>query len=144
MPPDPENTNYLEKSHNHRPAKAWKRPKPQKKAIGPYSFYALPTSCSRDRQLLTRLSHIKTKLIKDQAGFRPGKSCSGQVLNLTRYIEDGCQKKLIIGVAFVDLSVAYDTIQHRLLIKKLFDMTADATQCNVIRCLLSNQMFCHT
>ncbi|KAJ8414015.1 hypothetical protein AAFF_G00066130 [Aldrovandia affinis] len=38
-------------------------------------------------------------------------------------------------------AAAYDTVQHRLLIKKLFDMAADAKLCNVIRCLLSNWMF---
>uniref|UniRef100_A0A3Q2Y4W3 Reverse transcriptase domain-containing protein n=1 Tax=Hippocampus comes TaxID=109280 RepID=A0A3Q2Y4W3_HIPCM len=45
------------------------------------------------------------------------------------------------GAAFVDLSAAYDTVQHRLLIKKLFDLTAAAKLCNIIRCLLSNRMF---
>uniref|UniRef100_A0A3Q3E6Q2 Reverse transcriptase domain-containing protein n=1 Tax=Hippocampus comes TaxID=109280 RepID=A0A3Q3E6Q2_HIPCM len=48
---------------------------------------------------------------------------------------------LITGAAFVDLSAAYDTVQHRLLIKKLFDLTAAAKLCNIIRCLLSNRMF---
>ena len=67
-----------------------------------------------------------------------GKSCTGQLLNLTQYIEDGYQRKLITGVAFVDLSAAYDTVQHRLLMKKLFDMTGDANLCNIIRSLLSN------
>ena len=41
--------------------------------------------------------------IKEQAGFRPGKSCTSQLLNLTQYIEDGYQEDMIIGTAFVDL-----------------------------------------
>ena len=62
-------------------------------------------------------------------------------MNLTQYIEDGYQKELITGAAFVDLSAAYDTVQHRLLMKKLYDMTGDAKLCGMIRCLLSNQTF---
>ncbi|KAJ8358355.1 hypothetical protein AAFF_G00013300 [Aldrovandia affinis] len=59
-----------------------------------------------ERLLLSRLSpQIDAELIKDQAGFRPGKSCTGQLLNLTQHIEDGYQKKLITGTAFVDLTV---------------------------------------
>lgn len=65
--------------------------------------------------VLGRLSsQIDAELIKDQAGFRTGKSCTGQVLNITQYIKDGYQKELITGVAFVDPSAVYDTVQHRL------------------------------
>lgn len=63
------------------------------------------------------------------------------MLNLTQHIEDVYQKKLITSVTFVDLSAAYDKVQHRLLIKKLFDTSTDAKICNMIRCLLSNRMF---
>ena len=42
-------------------------------------------------------------------------------LNLTEHIEYGYEKRLITGVVFVDLSAAYDTVNHRrLLIKVLF------------------------
>ena len=120
--------------------------KPGKDPNLPKSYRPISLLCTTyklfERLLLSRLSpQIDAELIKDQAGFRPGKSCSGQLLNFTQHIEDGYQKKLITGVAFVDLSAAYDTVQHRLLIKKLFDMTVDAKLCNIIRCLLSNRMF---
>ena len=68
---------------------------------------------------------IDAKLTKDQAGFRPGRSCTGQLLNLTQHIEDGFECRLITGAAFVDLSATYDTVQHRVIIKKLLNMTGD-------------------
>ena len=82
---------------------------------------------------------IKEKLTKDQAGFRPGHSCAGQLLNLTQHIEDGYERNMLTGAAFVDLSAAYDTIKHRLMIRKLMDMTGDIDLCQVIRGLLSNR-----
>ena len=65
----------------------------------------------------------------------------GQLLNLTQHIEDGYERKMITGAAFVDLSAAYDTVQHRLMIRKLMDMTGDIDLCQVIRGLLSNRRF---
>ena len=48
---------------------------------------------------------------------------------------------MLTGAAFVDLSAAYDTVQHRLMIRKLMDMTGDIDLCQVIRGLLSNRRF---
>ena len=72
-------------------------------------------------------------------GFRTGKSCTSQLLNLTQHIEDGYQVGKITGAAFVDLSAAYDTVNHRLLIQKLYNTTQDSEPCRVIQNLLSNR-----
>ena len=84
---------------------------------------------------------VDEKLTKDQVGFRPGRSCAGQLLNLTQHIEDGYERNMLTGAACVDLSAAYDTVQHRLMIRKLLDMTGDIDLCQVIRGLLSNRRF---
>lgn len=90
------------------------------------------------RLLLTCLSsQIDAQLIDNQASFRSEKSCTGQLLNLTQYIEDRYQEK-ITAIAFVDLTTAYDAVQHRLLVKILYSMMGDAKPCSVIRCLLSS------
>ena len=46
---------------------------------------------------------------------------------------------MTIGTAFVDLSAAYDTVNHRLLIQILLITTQDSTLCRVIENLLSNR-----
>ena len=38
---------------------------------------------------------IDPQLIPEQASFQPGKSCTGQILNLTRHIEDGSERGCI-------------------------------------------------
>ena len=84
---------------------------------------------------------IEQHLLKEQAGFRHGKSCTSQLLILTQHMEDGYQESLITGTAFVDLSAAYDTVTHKLLIHQLFKITQDITLCRVIQNLLSNRRF---
>ena len=60
-----------------------------------------------ERLILNRIAeHVDAKLIPEQAGFRPGKSCTIELLNLTEHIEDGYEKRLITGAVFVDLSAA--------------------------------------
>ena len=64
-----------------------------------------------ERMILNRIAPtIEQHLIKEQAGF-------------TQHIEDGYQENMITGSTFVDLSAAYDTVNHRLLIQKLFNIT---------------------
>ena len=68
-----------------------------------------------ERMILNRIAPtIEQHLIKEQAGIRPGKSCTSQLFNLTQHIEDGYQECMITGTSFVDLSAAYYTVNHRL------------------------------
>ena len=84
---------------------------------------------------------VDDQLSPDQAGFRPGRSCCGQVLNLTQYIEDGFENKLITGTVFVDLTAAYDTVNHRALLLKVSKIVRNTTIVQIIESLLSNRRF---
>ena len=77
-----------------------------------------------ERMILNRISPVvKQRLIKEQVGFRTGRSCTSQLLNLTQHIEDGYQRGMITVEAFVDLSAEYDTVSHIILIQKLYNKT---------------------
>ena len=92
--------------------------------------------------ILNRISQIvEQRLIKEQAGFMTGKSCSSQLLNLTQHIEDGYQRGMITGAVFVDLSVSYDTMNHIILIQKLYNITQESPLCSVIQNMLSSRKF---
>ena len=92
--------------------------------------------------MLNRLNlHIDQELIKQQAGFRSGKSTTGQLLNLTQHIEDGYEQGTITGAVFVDLSAAYDTMNHKLLLNKIFSMTRDTMFTDLICKMLHNRRF---
>ena len=93
-----------------------------------------------ERMILNRIAPaIEQHLIKEHAGFRSGKSCTSQLLNLTQHIEDGYEEGMITGTAIVDLSAAHDTVNHRLLIQKL--TTLNSQLCRVIQNLLSDRRF---
>ena len=102
--------------------------KPGKDSAKPKSYRPISLLCHMyklyERLILNRIApSVDRHLIKEQAGFRPGKSCCSQLLNLTQHIEDGYQRGMITGAAFVDLSAAYDTVNHRLLMLLLLFAT---------------------
>ena len=118
--------------------------KPGKDSSIPKNYQPISLLCHTyklyERMILNRIaSAIEQHLIKEQAGFRSGKACTSQLLNLTQHIEDGYEEGMITGTAFVDLSAAYDTVNHRLLIQKLYNTTLDSQLCRVIQNLLSDR-----
>ena len=120
--------------------------KPGKDPSVAKSFQPIPLLCHTyklfERLILNRIAeHVDAKLIPEQAGFRPGKSCTSQLLNLTEHIEDGYEKRLITGAVFVDLSAAYDTVNHRRLLSKVLEMTGDVHLTDLIRTMLENRRF---
>ena len=96
-----------------------------------------------ERLILNRLLPTSEQnIIPEQAGFRPGKSCTSQLLNLTEHIESGFENKQKTASVFVDLSAAFDTVNHNLLHKKLLKFTnGDAHLTNLISCLLNDRRF---
>ena len=63
------------------------------------------------------------------------------MLNLTQHIEDGFELGQITGAAFIDLTAAYDTINHRRLLAKLVMLTVDVQLTKFIRTMFSNRRF---
>ena len=84
---------------------------------------------------------MEPKIILQQFGFCEGKSTTGQLLNLTQRIEDGFEKRLVTGAVFVDLSAAYNTVNHRILITKIYQMTDDKAITTLLGTLLKKIMF---
>ena len=58
--------------------------------------------------------------------------------DLTQYIEDGYEDAMITRAVFVDLTAAYDTVNHRILLLKV---TKNVPAVKIIQSLLSNIMF---
>ena len=85
-----------------------------------------------ERMILNRQNPItEHTIIKEQAGF------TIQLLYLTQCYE----KNLTTGTVFVDLSATYDTVNHRVLLTKLYGMTEDAEFTKLIGSMLRNRRF---
>ena len=61
------------------------------------------------------------------------------MLNLTQHIEDGFETGKITGIVLVDHSAAYDTVNHRRLLEKVYTITRDYRLMCMIRTLLENR-----
>jgi len=95
-----------------------------------------------ERMIMNRIKEqVERKLIDEQSGFRPGKSCTGQVLNLCQHIDDGYENKKVTGVVLVDLSPAYDMVNHNLLLKKIYKCTNDWHIVQIISSMIRNRRF---
>ena len=120
--------------------------KPGKDSATPKSYRPISLLCHTyklyERLIMNRVTPLlENHLIKEQAGFRPGKLYTSQLFNLTQHIEDSYQRGMINGAAFVDLSAAYDTVNHRSLIQKLYGITQDSQLCRVLQNMLYNRRF---
>ena len=95
-----------------------------------------------ERMILARIAPtVEKEITPDQAGFRPGRSTCGQLLNITQFIEDGYEEKQITGAVFVDLTAAYDTVNHRRLLLKVARMIKNRKIVSIIKSLLENRRF---
>ena len=95
-----------------------------------------------ERLIYNRIVHKLEALIpSEQAGFMKGRSCTEQVLSLTNHIEQGYQNKFKTGVAFIDLTSAYDTIWKKGLVYKLLKTLKCRRLCDLIMNMLSDRHF---
>lgn len=58
-----------------------------------------------------------------------------------QFFETGYEDKKITGVTFIGLTVAYDTVNHNLLLEKLYKLTEDYRLVKVVEALLRNRWF---
>ena len=133
-------------------SKIWTRalvvafPKPGKPVGDPKSYRPISLLCV-PYNILERLIYARVEplidplLLKEQAGFRCGKSTVDQVVLLTQNIEDSFEAKKNAGAVFVDLTAAYDTVWHRGLTYKLLRLLLNKHMVRMIMELVRNRSF---
>jgi len=80
-------------------------------------------------------------ITEDKNGNHLEKSCTSQILNLTQNIKDGFEIRKITGALFIDLTAAYDTVNHNLLLDKLYKITKNYYLTKVIESMNKNRRF---
>lgn len=121
--------------------------KPGKTPDDPKNFQPISLLCHTyklyEKLIPNRLkTYVDNKLIREQGSFKPGRPCTGQILGLTQHIENGYEEKKITEVVFIDLTSAYDTVNHNLLLSKIKALTKDSKLTRTINTLLRNRRYC--
>ena len=135
----------------HKLPKIWKKAhvlallKPGRDAAIPKNYRPISLLCHTyklsERLILNRVRPVVNKLlIPEQAGVCHSKSTTSQILNLTQFIEDGFEEMKVTGVVLVDLSAAYDTVNHRHL-HKILKLTKDTHLTEIIEGMLEIRYF---
>ena len=88
-------------------------------------------------QLYTFLKENKL-LTREQFGFRPNLSTEVALAHLTENILDSMDNGLVTGAVFLDLSKAFDTVKHQLLLKKLGSLGLDNNSMDWFKSYLSD------
>ena len=90
--------------------------------------------------ILERLkTAIDEKLRKNQAGFRPGRSCSDQIITLRIIIEQCLEMRKPCILNFVDYQKAFDSLDRKTLWKILAYYGVPQKIISIIKCMYDNQ-----
>ena len=95
----------------------------------------------------TRLAEAVNEYIKqDQAGFRPGRSCSDHIFTLRKILEQSKEWNALLYANFIDFEKAFDSIHRDSLSKILRHYGIPSKLVNVIKMLYSDfksQVICN-
>ena len=92
-----------------------------------------------NKVLLTRIrDHVDPLLRNNQAGFRPGRSCSQQIHILRRIIEAFGNYQLPLTITFIDFKKAFDSIKRSIMFATLRHYGIPEVIVNAIRVLYDN------
>jgi len=92
--------------------------------------------------MYNRINPIIDQVVpKEQAGFRPHRSCTDQVAALTTFIENGFQKNLKTTAVLVDFTAAYDMVWRTGLLTKFLELFLCLTLYTLMNEMFSNRTF---
>ncbi|XP_063634857.1 uncharacterized protein LOC134805492 [Cydia splendana] len=95
-----------------------------------------------ERIIYNRISSvINNSIPQEQAGFRPQRNCTDQVLALTTHIEKGSDRNMKASAVFIDLTAAYDTVWRQGLLLKLLKIVPCIKIYRLLESALSNRPY---
>ncbi|XP_057290925.1 uncharacterized protein LOC130613625 [Hydractinia symbiolongicarpus] len=82
---------------------------------------------------------MNNTIFPDQFGFRKKFSTSHALLNITQKIMEAIDNGLLVCGVFIDLQKAFDTVDHEILIKKLYHYGIRGVPLSLLRSFLTNR-----
>ena len=84
----------------------------------------------------------KKKIFRNQHGFRKGHNTGSALIEYTTFVHNKRSEKHVVGTAFLDLSGAYDTVEHKILLAKLRSLGLDKNSIKWIQSYLEDRTQC--
>ena len=90
----------------------------------PLSMLSIPSKLMESCVADTIINHVVTQNLLDsrQWAYRKGKSTEQLLIHLTERWREAVEKKLYVGILFVDFTKAFDTVSHNMLLQKINDL----------------------
>ena len=90
----------------------------------PLSMLSIPSKLMESCVASNITNHVVTQnlLDKRQWAYRKGKSTEQLLIHLTERWREAVERKLFVGILFVDFTKAFDTVSHNILLQKLNDL----------------------
>ena len=72
-------------------------------------------------------NHVVTQNLLDnrQLAYRKGKSTEQLLIHLTERWKEAVERKLFVGILFVDFTKAFNKVSHNILLQKLNDLESE-------------------
>ena len=90
----------------------------------PLSMLSIPSKLMESRVASNITNHVVTRNLLDnrQWAYKKGKSTEKLLIHLKERWREAVEKKLYVGILFVDFTKAFDTVSHNILLQKLNDI----------------------
>jgi hypothetical protein len=93
------------------------------------------------KQALTLHFNVNNLLSRCQHGFRSGHSCLTNLLKTWDQVTRSLQKGVAVDIAYLDITKAFDSVNHRLLLLKLSNLQIHPAVLGWIRAFLAERTF---
>ena len=93
----------------------------------PLSMLSIPSKLMESCIASTITNHVVTQNLLDsrQWAYRKGKSTEQLLIHLTERWREAAERRLYVGVLFIDFTNAFDTVSHNMLLQKLNDLESE-------------------
>ena len=90
----------------------------------PLSMLSIPSKLVESCVASTITNHVVTQNLLDsrQWAYRKGKSTEQLLIHLTERWREAAERRLYVGVLFIDFTKAFDTVSQNMLLQKLNDL----------------------
>ena len=90
----------------------------------PLSMLSIPSKIMESYVTSNVTNHVVTQNLLDnrQWAYRKGKSTEQLLIHLTERWREAVERKLFVGILFVDFIKAFEKVSHNILLQKLNDL----------------------